>query len=384
MVSTRVNRITEPATLKMTELATSLQRKGEKVFNFGIGEPDFTTPLNIIDYALKSATEGKTHYTLSNGILELREAISSKLKSINNIDSDPSQILVTPTKFALNLALLTILEPGDNVIIIEPYFPSYPDIIKLADGVPTTVQTTENFDIDFDMIRKVVNPRTKAIMLCNPSNPTGKVYEEKTLREIANVVMENNLYLISDEIYEELIYDGRMFSPGSIPDMAERTITISGFSKSYAMTGWRIGYMTGPADIIKGANKVQQQTITCASSVSQYGALEALRDRTSITKMKEEYRKRRELVNKLLSSTDRVSFSKPNGAFYFFPSYKSSRKSHEFAMELLEKKHVAVTPGVAFGSQGEFHFRLSYATSADLLETGIERLNEYLMEVTSG
>jgi aspartate aminotransferase len=375
MVSSRVNGINESATVSMSNKAAELKAAGKTIYSFGIGEPDFTTPKEIIDYAFKEALEGKTHYTPSAGIMELRQKIAEKMKKKNNIDATASNVLVTPTKFSLSLALYSIIDPGEEVLLPAPYYVSYPDIIKLNQGKTVTVPTDENYEFDFQELRKYVSPKTKVFMFNNPVNPTGKVYSEKSLRELSDFILENDLYLLSDEIYEDLIYKGKMFSPGSIEEMKEKTITLSGFSKSYAMTGWRIGYMVAPLDIIKAANKVQQQTMTCAPSISQYGALKALDDEESVLSMKQEFSKRRDLTVSLLKEIDDISLYEPEGAFYAFPGYSANKKDDEVAMELLEKYNVIVTPGNPFGS--EKHFRISYATSEDVIREGIERIAKY-------
>jgi aspartate aminotransferase len=375
MVSSRVNGINESATVSMSNKAAELKAAGKAIYSFGIGEPDFTTPEEIIDYAFGEAKKGKTHYTPSAGIMELRQKIAEKMKRKNNIDAAASNVLVTPTKFSLSLALYSIIDPGEEVLLPAPYYVSYPDIIKLNQGKMITVPTDENYELDFDMLRKYVSPKTKVFMFNNPVNPTGKVYSEKSLRELSDFVLENNLYLISDEIYEDLIYKGKMFSPGSIEEMKEKTVTLSGFSKSYAMTGWRIGYMVAPTDIIKAANKVQQQTMTCAPSISQYAAMRALDDDESIARMKKEFEKRRKLAVSMLKEINNLSLYEPEGAFYAFPGYSADKPDDKVSMELLEKYNVIVTPGSPFGS--EKHFRISYATSEDVIKEGITRIGKY-------
>ena len=379
MVSSRVKEINESATVSMSNKAAELKAAGKTIFNFGIGEPDFTTPKEIIEYAFKSALEGKTHYTPSAGIMELREKIAKKMKNKNNIDAEASNVLVTPTKFSLNLALYSIIDPGDEVLLPSPYYVSYPDIIKLNEGKTITVPTDENYEMDFDAMRKYVSPRTKAFMFNNPVNPTGKVYSEKSLRELSDFILENNLYLISDEIYEDLVYKGKMFSPGSIEEMRDKTITVSGFSKSYAMTGWRIGYMVAEKSIIKAANKVQQQTMTCAPSISQYAALRALDDKDSIETMKAEFMKRRDLTVSMIREIDGLTLYEPEGAFYAFPGYDAAMDDSELAMDLLDKQNVIVTPGGPFGSSK--HFRISYAASQDTIKEGISRIGKYFKNI---
>lgn len=378
MVSSRLDIISESPTISLSNRAAALQREGKKVYNFGVGEPDFTTPENVIDYAFQCARNGKTHYTPSRGILELREKITQEIKDRSNIEATTGNILISSAKYSINMALTSVLELGDEVIIPEPYYSSYPDIVKLCGGKPIPVATDENYDFDFDAMGKLVNPRTRAIIISNPTNPTGKVYSEKSLRMLSDFILENNLYLVSDEIYSELIYEGKMFSPASIKDARDNIITIGGFSKSHAMTGWRIGYMIASQEIISASDKIQQQTVTCAPSISQYAALEALKDRESPKKMKQEFSRRRDLVAKLLSETGKLKFRMPEGTFYFFPQYESQEDSKAFCERLLNEKQVITTPGIAFGQQGEYHFRASFAASDEVITEGLTRLNEFM------
>ncbi len=378
MLASRLEAIGESRSVSASNRAAELKRSGKKIFNFGIGEPDFTTPRDIIDAAFKAANEGKTHYTPSLGIPELREAIASKEKSFNGIQASPGNVLVTPTKFAINLAVMCLINPGDEVIIPEPYYLSYPDIVRLYGGKVITVPTTEDYEFDFELMEKLVSPRTRMVILSNPTNPTGKVYTEKALRNLSDFVLKHGLYLVSDEIYEDLIYEGKMFSPASIPEMFPKTITLSGFSKSYAMTGWRIGYMVAHDEIIKASNKIQQQTMTCASSISQYGALAALSDRESPAKFREIFRSRRDNVYKLISETEGISMRKPEGAFYAFVKYENRIPSEDFCEKALEKSGIVITPGSAFGNQGEYHFRLSFATDNDTIRDGIAELGRFV------
>lgn len=378
MVSSRLDIISESPTISLSNRAAELKRQGMKVFNFGVGEPDFTTPQNVIDYAFECARNGKTHYTPSRGIMELREKIVDEVRTRDGIESGTGNILISSAKYSINMALTSILEFGDEVLIPEPYYSSYPDIVKLCGGKPVPVGTDDDYDFDFESMGKLVNPRTRALIISNPTNPTGKVYSEKTMRKLVDFILENDLYLVSDEIYSELIYEGKMFSPASIPEAFERIVTIGGFSKSHAMTGWRIGYMLASKEIIDASDKIQQQTVTCAPSISQYAALEALKDKESPKKMKEEFRRRRELVAKLLSETGKLSFRKPEGTFYFFPEYQGDKTSKEFCEGLLNEKQVITTPGIAFGQQGEKHFRASFAASDEVITEGLGRLNEYI------
>ena len=378
MVSSRLSNISQSATISMNLKAEELRKTGKKVYNFSLGEPDFNTPDNIIDFAFKAARNGKTHYTPSKGILELREKIARKFKEINNISADPGNIIVTPTKFSVSLAMMSLLEEGDNVLLPMPYYVSYPDIVKLYGGVPRGVATNADYSFDYDALEKSVDGKTKAIIFSNPCNPTGKVYGEKEIRKLCDFVLEHGLYLVSDEIYEDLSFERRPFSPASIPEMADKTITLSGFSKSYAMTGWRIGYMLANPEIIRASDTIQQQTMTCATSVSQYAAIAALDDRETPRRFRDAFMKRRDLIMKSLSGIDGLSFVKPEGAFYLFPEYDLEMTSNDMSMKLLEDVQVIVTPGSAFGEQGEKHFRISYATSDENIIEGSRRIGEFM------
>lgn len=375
--------IQESASLRLTKTAETLRSNGETIYNFGIGEPDFTTPERIINAAFQKAREGATHYTPSAGIMPLRIKIAEKLKNKNGIDATPESVLVTPTKFAVYLSLMTMTKPGDEVLLPDPYYLSYPDIIKLAGAKPIFLKTDDEYEIDLDLASKLVTDRTKVFFINSPANPTGKVYSEKSLRKLCDFVIENDLTLVSDEIYEDLIFEGKHFSPASIAEMAERTLTVNGFSKSYAMTGWRIGYLQGPQKIISDCNKIQQQSITCAPSISQYGALEALKSDAEVIQFREAFRKRRDLVARLLDEIDGLSFRKPEGTFYAFPSFDGPFHVDEFCSELLNDQHVIVTPGSAFTSLKTSSFRISFATSDAIIESGIQKLGQFLTKKTA-
>ncbi len=370
----------ESASLNLTRKAELLKSQGKAVYNFGIGEPDFTTPERIIEYAFNEAKSGKTHYTPSQGIMELRKAISEKLEFRNKIHSSPDNIIVTPTKFAIYSSILSVALPGEDVMIPDPYYLSYPDIVKLADANPVSVATDENFEIDLSDAEEKITPKTKMFILNSPANPTGKVYSRNSIKKLCDFVLDHDLFLLSDEIYEDLIFDGEHFSPASIEEMADRTITVSGFSKSYAMTGWRIGYLQANKEIVSSCNRIQQQSITCAPSVSQYAALEALKDRSDVEKFRKEFAERREIVIDLLGKIDGLNTRKPEGTFYVFPQYASDEDSERFCSDLLTEKGVIVTPGSAFGNRGERHFRLSFATSESTIREGIAKLSEFIEE----
>ncbi|MHB8396677.1 MAG: pyridoxal phosphate-dependent aminotransferase [Thermoplasmataceae archaeon] len=376
MVSSRVSLISPSASVSINNMASKLKASGEKVYNLGIGEPDFTTPAPVIEYSAERSLAGETHYTPSKGIPELRKRISRKLQAENGIVADPSNIIVTPTKFAIYLSMLAVLEPGDEVMVPEPYYLSYPDIIRLAGGKPVPVRCSEDYEIDLENARSLLSPKTRMFIFNSPTNPTGKVYSRKSIEEMSSFVSENGLYLLSDEIYEKIIYVGQHVSPASINGMAQRTITINGFSKSFAMTGWRIGYMTGPPDIIEAADRLQQQTITCAASVSQNAALETFNQEPASREMTRRFSERRKIVMDMLSDST-LSYRIPEGAFYFFASVKGVKDAGSFCSDLMAKDHVALIPGVAFGANYRDHFRLSYALDEEDLKEALSRLKKF-------
>ena len=378
MLATRVSSISESKSVATSNIAAQLVKEGKKVYNFGIGEPDFTTPEHIIKTGFDYAMKGKTHYTSSHGIMELREAVSQKLRKENSVDASVKNILITLSKFSVNLSVMSLVNPGDEVMLPEPYYLSYPDIARLHGAKVLPSKTKPDYSFDLDDMRKLVTPRTRMLMLSNPTNPTGRVYTEKEMRELSDFILENDMYLLSDEIYEDLIFEGKPYSPASREEMFGRTITMGGFSKSYAMTGWRIGYMVADEEIIKASNKMQQQTITCAPSISQYAALAAIADRETPKKFREVFRKRRDLAYSLITESDKLSVNKPEGTFYLFVKYKGDMPSDIFSQKLLKEKLVVVTPGSAFGEQGEFHFRLSFAADDETIREGISRIREFV------
>lgn len=377
MLSSRLSGISESKSVSTSNKAAELAKSGKRVYNFGIGEPDFITPEHIIRAGFEAALNGKTHYTSSYGVLELRDKVSRKMKQFNGISANIPNVLISPSKLSINLAVMSLMNPGDEAIIPEPYYLSYPDIVRLHGGKAVPAPTDENFSFDIDEMRKLITPKSKVIIISNPTNPTGRVYTEKEMKGLADFVIENNLYLVSDEIYEDIIFQGKMFSPASIPEMFDRTVTISGFSKSYAMTGWRIGYMVANEILIRAANKIQQQTLTCAPSISQYAALAAIDDRETPIKFREIFRKRLDLVYGLISESPVLSMRKPEGTFYAFVKYEGTEPSDAFTEKLLNEKLVVVTPGSAFGAQGEHHFRLSFATDDDSIREGIARIRQF-------
>ncbi|WP_453994194.1 aminotransferase [Bacillus nitroreducens] len=355
----------------------------EGVISLGVGEPDFVTPWSIREASIQSIESGITSYTGNAGLLELRQEISRYLHTSFGVGYSPEkEIIVTVGgSQAIDLALRAIVDPGDEVIIVEPTFVAYGPIVTMAGGVPIPVHTkSENeFKLQPEEIERVVTKRTKAIIICSPNNPTGTMLKKEELEAIAKIVEKYDLLVISDEIYAELSYEGQYTSFSSIPGMFERTILVSGFSKGFAMTGWRLGYSAAPSMISEAMLKIHQYTMMCASTMAQYGAIEALRNGLSeVEYMRKSYRQRR---NYFVSSLQEIGLSchVPGGAFYAFPSIKETGlSSEEFAHRLLIEEKVAVVPGNVFGESGEGYIRCSYASSLEQLQEAVKRMDRFL------
>lgn len=385
--------IAPSGTIKINTKVNNMAQEGISVIGFGMGEPDFDTPRNIADAAIKAIKEGFTRYTPTSGIPDLREAICEKLWRDNGLRYSPTQVVVSMgAKQAIHNLILVLCESGDEVIIPSPYWVSYPEQVKMAGATPVFIHTGDDtgFKITPDSLRKAITPRTKMLILNSPSNPTGVVYTEKELRELAGIAVEKGLYIISDEIYEKIIYDGmKHVSPASFGDeFMKKVITVNGFSKSYAMTGWRLGYAAGPENIIKAVIKLQDHTTSCANSIAQKAAVEALRgDQTPVRLMVEEFDKRRKYMVNRLKRLDGISCTMPEGAFYVFPNVSSLYRrniagtvvsnSTELVDLLIEKARVAFVPGICFGSDD--HIRISFATNMAQIEEGINRLEGLLI-----
>ena len=357
------------------------------VISLGVGEPDFQTPWHIRKAGISSLERGRTKYSANRGTMELRREISAYLKRRYGLEyKSESEILVTVGgSEAIDGAIRAIVSPGDEVIIPQPSYVCYEPITALAGGVPVIIETkAENdFKVTAEELKKAITPRTKALILPYPCNPTGAVMEREDLERIAEVLKDTDIIVISDEIYSELTYcESPHVSPASVPNMWERTITVNGFSKAYSMTGWRLGYACGPEEIMKQITKIHQYAIMCAPTTSQYAAVEALRNGDEeIEKMRNEYDRRRRLIvhgfNKL-----GLTCREPKGAFYAFPCIESTGlSSDEFCEKLLQSKKVAVVPGTAFGKGGEGFIRASYCYSAEHILKALERIEEFINEL---
>ncbi|MBS7637122.1 pyridoxal phosphate-dependent aminotransferase [Candidatus Bathyarchaeota archaeon] len=385
-LSRRTKEIPKSGIRKMFDLA----QKYEGLVNLSVGEPDFDTPPHIVEAALKAMREGYTHYTVNAGFLEFRKAVSEKLRRENRIEADPEgEIMATAGAMGgLSLAMLTLIDPDDEVLIPNPGFPNYTAQVVLAGGKPVYYPLKEenNFHVEADDIAKRTTPKTKAIIINSPSNPTGAVLREKELKNIADIALEHDLYVISDEAYENILYDGvNHTSIASLPEMKERTVSIFTFSKTYAMTGWRIGFVVAPEEIIEVMLELQEHILVHPSSISQMAAIAALRGpKEHVQKMLKEYAERREIITKELNTMLGVTCIKPEGAFYVFPSIKKTGMSSEkMAMYLLEKAKVITVPGTAFGDYGEGYIRISYATSKEKIREAMNRMQVALEKLNN-
>ena len=372
-------------TLAITSKANAMKAQGIDVVSFGAGEPDFNTPEPIIEAAIEALHAGFTKYTPSAGIGELREAICAKLLRENKLVYAPEQIIVsTGAKHSLYNSMQMLLDPGDEVILLAPYWMTYADQIKLAGGVPVVIQTLreEGFVPTYDQLREAISPKTKAIIINSPSNPTGALLPRQTLKEIGALAMRHDFWIVADEIYERLIYGYEFESIASLgKDVQERTITIGGCSKSYAMTGWRIGFAASPLPVAKAMSNFQDQVTSNPTSFAQKGAVVAFNlPADSVEAMRAEFEARRDLIVGLLGAIPGVKIDPPKGAFYAFPDISAHLKEGEtdldLAAYLLEKALVAVVPGSVF--EGSGHIRLSYATSRANIEKGVGRIAEAL------
>ena len=377
VISSRVRHIPESATMKIADIAAKLRSEGQDIISFSLGEPDFETPENIKRAAKTALDRGETHYTQGSGIPELREAIAEKLKNDNNLDVSPADVLVTTgAKQAIFEAICTLIDEGDEVLLLDPAWVSYSAIVKFAGGKPIMVPVSEQegyvpVDLQSHMTRD-----TKLLILNSPCNPTGAVYGKNVIKAAAEAAEDHGVFVLSDEVYEKIIYGAKHHSIGSlIPD---RTITINGFSKAYAMTGWRLGYATAPAPILQGMLKIQQHSVSNATSFAQRAGVEALRgDQGAVRAMVAEFKKRRDIMIDGLRKME-IECALPRGAFYAFAKVSQFGNSVEVTEKLLRDALVAVTPGSAFGPNGEGYVRLSYATSRQNIEDGIDRIEASL------
>ncbi len=379
--------ISPSVTLEITAKAKEMKSKGIDVISFGAGEPDFNTPENIRKEGIRAIEEGLTKYTPASGIKELKEAICVKFKRDNNIEYSPENIIISNgAKHSLFNALMAIINPGDEVIIGVPYWVSYPELVKIAGGKPVFINTLEENEFKFTVndLENVKTSNTKAIILNSPSNPTGSIYNKEELEEIADWAVKNSVFVISDEIYEKLVYDGEHVSIASLnEDIKNLTIVINGMSKAYSMTGWRIGFLAANKEVAKVISNIQSHTTSNPCSISQYASVVGLNgDQTAVEEMKKQFEKRRNYMVDTINSISGLSCRKPKGAFYIMVNIKKLKgtvikgvkvdSSLDLAKVLLEEGKVAVIPGIGFGDDD--YIRLSYATSMENIEEGLRRI----------
>ncbi len=381
--------ISPSITLKVTAMAKKMQQEGRDVVGFGAGEPDFDTPANIVEAAKKALDIGFTRYTPSSGTAELRKAVAARLQRKCGLSYAPGEIIVSNgAKHSLFNAFAAILNPGDEVIIPVPYWVTYPELVRMNDGVPVFLETGSTFKATAEGIRSVLTPNTKALILNSPSNPCGTVYTRAELEAIAALAVEKQFFIVSDEIYDELIYEGEHVSIASLGEEIKKlTILVNGLSKTYAMTGWRIGYTASTKEIADLMDAYQSHAASNPNSIAQYAAVEALNgSQDAVEQMRQAFDRRRKLLSSLINDTEGLSCAVPGGAFYVMMDIsKTKGKSYngevitgslDFTELLLKYAEVAVVPGVSFGADD--YVRLSYATSEDAIRTGLERIRAFV------
>jgi aspartate aminotransferase len=390
MISQRANSLAASETLKITALAKEMKRDGKSVISLSAGEPDFKTPSHICEAAIQAIKDGHHGYTVNNGTQELREAIVAKLERDNELTYTPEQIIVSNgAKQSVGFSLLALLNPGDEVIIPAPYWVSYPEMVKLADGKPVILRTSfeDHYKLTPDQLEKAITTNTKALILCSPSNPTGSCYTWDELNALADVLLKYpQVYVISDEIYEYISFEQPHFSIGQVqPKIIPQLLLINGFSKGFAMTGWRLGYLAGPLDVVKGVSKIQSQETSAPSTISQKaGEAAYLGSLDTVMEMKKSFHQRRDYMVEALNRIEGVRCFTPGGAFYVFPDvshYLGTKTSDgqkvttstDLVMYLLEHHGIAAVPGDAFGEPNGI--RLSYANSMDELQEAVKRLS---------
>ncbi len=392
-ISARIAAIQESATLAVDAKAKALQAAGENVIGFGAGEPDFPTPDHVVQAAIAACRDPRFHhYSPTPGLPELREAIADKTKRDSGVDCSPSQVIVTNGgKHAVYNTFQALCNEGDEILVPAPYWTSYPEIITLAGGIPVVLSTSEadGFRVTIDQLDAACSPRTKALLFVSPSNPTGAVYPPEEVEAIGRWALERGIWIVTDEIYEHLTYDGHVFSsmPGLVPELMDRCVILNGVAKTFAMTGWRVGWMIAPPDVVKAATNLQSHSTSNVSNVAQAAALAAVSgDLSAVVEMRTAFARRGHLMHELLSKIDGVTALAPQGAFYCFPSFqgvlgreiagRTPATTLELCEVLLEAAKVAIVPGEAFGAPG--YARLSFALGDDDLGEGVRRIADLL------
>ena len=379
----RMKIIKPSGTIAMAEKAREIARSGKKLFNLDVGEPDFDTPEHIKEAAIKALMEGFTHYTSSLGMIELRRAIAEHLMERRRVEINPDrEIIVTPgAKHAIYCACLATLNPGDEAIVLTPTWPTHFTCVEAAEAKVVEVPCGETYSLDEEELKGKLTDKTRMIVLNSPNNPTGGVLNAEDLKVIADLASERGIFVLSDEIYDEIVYDGvEAGSMISFENIRDRVILINGFSKTYAMTGWRLGYAVANKNIIEAMNRIQQATTTCPASFVQRAGIAALKGpQEHVKKMVEEYDRRRKYIVNRLNEIAGVHCTMPKGAFYVFPRFSSLKTpSFEISIKLLEEEGVCTTPGSVFGECGEGHIRLSYATSFETIVEAMERIKGFV------
>ena len=390
-ISKKALSISPSPTLSLDAKFKQMKKQGIPVVGFGAGEPDFDTPDNVKAAGIKAIENGITKYTPASGTVELKEAICAKIKRDSGLDYDISNIVVSNGgKHCLTNIFMAICEPGDEVIIPSPFWVSYPEMVKMADGVPVFLETTEATSFKFtpEDLEKCITERTRALVLNTPSNPTGMVYSGEEIKKIAEIAVKNNIYVIFDEIYEKLVYEGEHVNIATLgEEIKDLTIIVNGMAKAYAMTGWRIGFTASNADVAKAMSNIQSHATSNPNSIAQAASVEALNgDQTSVAEMKKEYVARRDYMVERINSIDGISCKKPNGAFYIFMNVKellgrelygkTFDSASALCADILDRALVALVPSEGFGIDG--YVRLSYATSMETIKEGLDRIEKYI------
>ena len=395
-LANRVHKVQPSFTLEMATRAAEMRAEGIDVINFSVGEPDFNTPSHIIAAGKKAMDDGFTKYTAGPGMIEFRKAICEKLERENGITYEPADILVSNgEKQSLFNVCQALFDEGDEVIVFRPYWVSFPEFVRLADAEPVLVETIaeNNFEPDYNDLKNKLSPNIKGVILNSPSNPTGGIWREEAILRLLRIAKENNWVVISDECYERLVYDGEFVSTEKLNrqhQIAANVVTCLSLSKTYAMTGWRIGYAAGPRKIIKAMSKIQGQATSCANSIGQKAGIEALvGDQSCVEDMKAAFRERRDFIVKLMNDLPGVTCAVPGGAFYVFPDFslylgkvangQKLKDTFDISEYILGCANVVTVPGDGFGAPG--HIRFSYATSTDIIEKGIERVRSVLEKI---
>ncbi len=382
-IAERVSRLNGESAFVILSKAKALEEKGIDVIHLEIGQPDFQTPSNIMEAADKAMAQGYTGYGPTLGYNELRKTVAEYAKKYKNVDADFENVAIVPGgKPTMFFTMLTLVRPGDEVIYPNPGFPIYESCIKFAEGVPVPLPITadNNFRLDIEKFKSLITPKTKLIIINSPCNPTGGVFEKEDILAMAEILKDRpDIFILSDEIYDRLVFEGKAFSIASLPEFKDRTLVLDGFSKSYAMTGWRIGYCIANKDIIKQFEMIMVNSVSCTCSFTQMAAIEALTGpQDSVDEMRAEFKKRRDWLVDALNKIEGISCKLPRGAFYAFPDISSfGLSSKEFADRLLDEEGVALAWGTSFGEYGEGHIRISYATSLDNLKEAVNRIKRF-------